>query len=306
MRRRGAEQRGAGGFSLPELLAAAAIGLFVILGGAALAELSSRQGARTSSAVEARRAAQVTLDHLARTLRQSRTGRVVDNAANCLACHDDSNGELVDDPSTACPLDMSSPAPPIDVRVFDLDPAAEEPVPVDAEWGKGIELTVDLDPAPDGIDPALDVVWERRSFYPLADPLGEGWMLHEDADHDGDGAADDVRQVAYGVRDISFHVERRPPAPVADGTPVSTSCYQPGNGSGCHGTGNPFGPDLYGEGVKVDGGPGEVWEGLHPDSQSVLGVRVRLRTGITMRTGPDARLAECVLEAFVRPRGLDP
>ncbi|MEM7248746.1 MAG: hypothetical protein AAF533_25675 [Acidobacteriota bacterium] len=297
------------GFSLAEASVAMALALLLLLGTLTFFDLASRDTRKKADGIDNRRISQATLDHLVRTLRQSQTGLISENPANCLSCHADVDGEFVDNPETNCGEDMTSPRPPMNLDLWSVDPADSDAVTDAPEFLRvrpvglpgdpppplvnGISFNADLSQAPDDLV-GTDIEFEERSFYTLDDVHGDGQMLYEAADHDGDGDDDEILEVAFGVHGIEFESVLGPPRKYENGDLVTATCRQ----GGCHV------PITGAGGVYSAGTTGEIWKGEHPDSQSLLAIKVRLATGENVPSGPNGELEPLVLEALVRPRGL--
>ena len=293
------------GLTLVEMLVAMTVFLFVILATLFLLDFARRSYANSVPRMESQQLARTGMDYLVHSLRQVASGVVTSNPANCLACHRDVDGGMEDNPATDCPLDMVSPDPPISIQTFTVDPANVADI-TPSNPGNTIEFFADVGFPPTTMNPLTVFEAERRRLYPIVDPNGTEWLLQEEEDHDRDGTPEFTDAVLYGVREVSFTVIRRDPPLWTEGTSVTPSCYG-GGAAGCHGTGNPTGPDLYGTGVYTDGSPGEVWAYDHPDDFAVTGVDVRLtaaRSGY--RHDQTEREYLMTLQHFVRPRGLLP
>lgn len=293
-----------GGFSLAEAIVAMALASIMLMGMLHFFEVAAADTKRKTEAIQDRHVNQLTMDHVVRTLRQVQTGRTTNNPANCLSCHFDADGEHSNNPDTSCRRDMVSPAPPVALDLFDLDPddpVDEEDVP-EYPWQdptaetpphvRGLRFVADVMPPPEDFT-GDDAIHEERSFYTLRDPRGQGWLVREAADHDRDGDPDEIFSVAHGIRDLRFEIEFAPAPEWEWGTRVSRGCRR------CH-------VDITGprRGWRGDTTPGEVWQGQHPDSQSIRAVRVKLGTGMVEHVGEDGRPRHLVLESIVRPRGL--
>ncbi|MEM7244827.1 MAG: prepilin-type N-terminal cleavage/methylation domain-containing protein [Acidobacteriota bacterium] len=291
------------GFSLAEALVAMTLASVLLMGLLHFFEAAAADTRRKTRQIEDRRVHQVTVDHVVRTLRQVRTGPVVNNPANCLACHADVDGEFSDNPETNCLEDMAAPIPPVTLDLFDVDPSdpSDEVDVGEYPWNggtsseevRGLRFVADI-MAPPADWTGNDSIQEERSFYALDDLHGEGWMVIESADHDRDGVDDEFFDVAHGVRDLRFSLEFKPPPVWDTGDSVSNNCI------GCH-------ESITGGGEWVgESTDGEVWWGQHPDSQSIMAIRVKVGTGIELEVDPvTGEASELVLESLVRPRGLD-
>jgi len=270
--RRGTES----GMTLAEVLVATAAGTVVLVSALTMLDYGRRVADREDDVLEAGELSRAAVNYVTTLARQAETGTIASNPTNCLNCHVDTDGALANNPATNCPLDMTTPTPPIRMGVFDVDP--NNPSVRNAiEPGNGIWFDVDLKTAPSAMNPNTVFAAERRSLFPITDPNDRYLTLQEEEDHDRDTVADDSGPVVYGVGNVRFRLLRATPPAWAVGAQVTPSCSA--NPAGCHGIGNTNlgGRDIYGIGVwTVLGSPGEVWAYNHPDSQAIRGIEMEL------------------------------
>ena len=300
---RSLDRRSESGLSLAEVLVGMAAGTIVLVSALTMLDYGRRVADAQDDVLTVGELSRSGVTYVTTLLRQAETGKTSSSPIDCLSCHVDTDGALVNNPSTACPLDMTSPQPPIRVETFNVDPNSPATRTV-ATPGNGIWFDVDRTAAPTGLAGA--VAAERRSFYPQVETGQRFLLLQEQDDHNRDGTAEGTGPVIYGMQAAKFTIIRNTPPAWTVGQQVTPSCST--NPANCHGTGNTnlTSEDIYGTGTwTVSGSPGSVWALNHPDSQAIRGVEIEITAASRGRnTGGQAQDFTRTLRVLATPRRL--
>ncbi len=291
------------GLSLAEVLVGMAAGTIVMVSALTMLDYGRRVADTQDDVLTVGELSRAGVNYVTTLLRQAETGTKASSPINCLSCHVDTDGALVNNPATNCPNDMTIPQPPIRVETFNVDPNNPTTRTV-ANPGNGIWFDVDRTTAPTGLAGA--VAGERRSFYPQVQTGQRFMLLQEQDDHNRDGTPEGTGPVIYGMQASQFTIIRAPAPTWTVGQSVTPACSS--NPAGCHGTGNTnlTSEDIYGNGTwTATGSPGSVWAFNHPDSHSIRGVEIQITAASRGRTtGGQAQDFTRTLRVLATPRRL--